>query len=70
MIDVSFKFNSLRYALAKGILKTSKETIDLIRNKKVPKGDVLEIARAAGTQAAKMTSNWIVFCHPIPLDRC
>ena len=68
MIDVSFKFNSLRYALAKGILKTSKETIDLIRNKKVPKGDVLEIARAAGTQAAKMTSNWIVFCHPIPLD--
>ena len=68
MIDVSFKSNSLRYAIAKGILKTSKETIDLIRRKKVPKGDVLEIARAAGTQAAKMTSDWIVFCHPIPLD--
>jgi len=68
MIDVSFKSNSLRYAMAKGTLKTTKKTINLIKNKKVPKGDVLEIARAAGTQAAKMTSDWIVFCHPIPLD--
>ena len=68
MIDVSFKSNSLRYAMAKGTLQTSRETINLIRTKKVPKGDVLEVARAAGTQAAKMTSDWIVFCHPIPLD--
>lgn len=68
MIDVSSKSNSLRYAMARGTLKTSKKTINLIKNRKVPKGDVLEIARAAGTQAAKMTSDWIVFCHPIPLD--
>jgi len=68
MIDVSFKSNSLRYAMAKGTLKTSKKIINLIKSKKVPKGDVLEIARAAGTQAAKMTSDLIVFCHPIPLD--
>ncbi len=68
MIDVSPKFNSLRYALAQGILSTSKKTIDCVKNKLVPKGDVLEVARAAGIQAAKQTSDWIVFCHPIPLD--
>jgi len=68
MIDVSFKSNSLRYAVAKGTLKTSKKTINLIKNRNVPKGDVLEVARAAGIQAAKRTSDWIVFCHPIPLD--
>jgi cyclic pyranopterin phosphate synthase len=39
-----------------------------VKAKTVPKGDVLEVARAAGIQAAKRTSEWIVFCHPIPLD--
>ena len=68
MIDVSFKSNSLRYALAQGTLTTSKKTINHVKKKSVPKGDVLEVARAAGIQAAKKTSDWIVFCHPIPLD--
>jgi molybdenum cofactor biosynthesis protein MoaC len=44
------------------------ETIDLVRNKKVPKGDVLQVARAAGIAAAKRTADWIVFCHNMPLD--
>jgi len=42
--------------------------MEIIRNKEVPKGDVGEIARSAGIQAAKRTSDWIVFCHSLPLD--
>lgn len=68
MIDVSPKFNTLRYAKAGGTLEASAETIERIKNKTVPKGDVLQVARAAGIAAAKRTSDWIVFCHPIPLD--
>jgi cyclic pyranopterin phosphate synthase len=68
MINISSKFNSLRHARAQGILTTSKKTLERVKAKTVPKGDVLEVARAAGIQAAKRTSEWIVFCHPIPLD--
>ncbi|GAB4328386.1 MAG: bifunctional molybdenum cofactor biosynthesis protein MoaC/MoaB [Calditrichia bacterium] len=68
MIDVSPKFNTLRYALAQGRLFASADTLSKIKNREVPKGDVLQVARAAGITAAKKTANWIVFCHPIPLD--
>lgn len=68
MIDVSSKFNTLRYARAEGYLKTNEEIIERIKNKTVPKGDVLEVARAAGIMAGKKTSDTIVFCHPIPID--
>lgn len=68
MIDVSSKFNTLRYAKAKGVIHTNLETIQRVKNHDVPKGNVLEVARSAGISAAKRTSDWIVFCHPIPLD--
>lgn len=68
MIDVSPKFKSLRYAMAEGYLHGATETFVKITNKTVPKGDVLEVARAAGMIAAKRCSEMIVFCHPIPLD--
>ena len=68
MIDVSPKFNTLRYAMAKGFLNVPEEVIKKVKEKSVPKGDVLEVARAAGISAAKRTSDWLVFCHPIPLD--
>jgi molybdenum cofactor biosynthesis protein MoaC len=68
VIDVSPKFNTLRYAMAKGYLKAPEAVINRVKEKSVPKGDVLEVARAAGISAAKRTSDWLVFCHPIPLD--
>jgi molybdenum cofactor biosynthesis protein MoaC len=68
MIDVSPKFNSLRYALAEGFLYGEKETLQRVFDKTVPKGDVTEVARAAGISAAKRCADWITFCHPIPLD--
>ena len=68
MIDVSPKFNSLRYALAEGFLYGKQATLKKVFDKTVPKGDVTEVARAAGIFAAKRCSDWITFCHPIPLD--
>ncbi|MCK6620579.1 MAG: bifunctional molybdenum cofactor biosynthesis protein MoaC/MoaB [Calditrichaceae bacterium] len=68
MIDVSPKFNTLRYAMAKGTLIAKAETIHRVIDRTVPKGDVLEVARAAGINAAKRCSDWMVFCHNLPLD--
>jgi cyclic pyranopterin phosphate synthase len=44
------------------------ETLELIRNKRFSKGDVLEVARLAGIMAAKRTGDLIPLCHPLPLD--
>lgn len=68
MIDISTKFNSLRYAKAEGYLYCNSDTLARVAAKTAPKGDVLEIARAGGISAAKRCSDIIVFCHPIPLD--
>jgi len=68
LIDVSGKGITLRYARAEGWLEGSAEVIDRVRQGTVPKGDVRATARAAGIAAAKRCSDWIVFCHPIPLD--
>lgn len=68
MIDVSPKFNTLRYACAEGKLTAKPETIDRVRNGKIPKGDVVQVARAAGIQAGKRTADWMVFCHTLPID--
>lgn len=68
MIDVSPKFNTLRYAKAEGFLHAKPEILLRVTEKTVPKGDVAEVARAAGITAAKRCGDWIVFCHPIPLD--
>jgi molybdenum cofactor biosynthesis protein MoaC len=68
MIDVSPKFSTLRYARAEGFLYGQPETLQKVADKTVPKGDVTEVARAAGISAAKRCADWITFCHPIPLD--
>jgi len=69
MIDISHKYNTLRNATAQAIVKLSKKgTIDAIRNNSVPKGNVLEIARAAGLLGIKQTANLIPDCHPLPIE--
>ncbi len=69
MIDVTHKFNTLRQAIARAIVKVSrKETIEAVKNKTVPKGDVLECARIAGLFAVKRTSDMIPDCHPMPVE--
>ncbi len=68
MIDVSHKFKTLRYAMARGRVDAAAATIARVKERTVPKGDVLSVARSAGIAAAKKTSDWIVFCHSMPLD--
>lgn len=68
MVDVSEKGITKRTAVVVGRVSTKKEVIQMIKNKKIPKGDVLESARLAGILAAKKTSDLIPLCHPIGID--
>jgi len=66
MIDVSEKLDTLREAIAQASLKARPETIEIVKMGNVPKGNVLEMARAAGVLAAKKTSELIPYCHQVP----
>ena len=68
MKDVSNKFESLRTAGAIARVWAKPETLSLVRENKVPKGNVIEIAKTAGILAAKRTSELIPLCHPVPID--
>jgi len=67
MVDISSKPEVYREATAKGQIKLKKETLKLIREGKIEKGDPLYAAKIAGVLAAKNTSSLIPLCHPIPL---
>ena len=68
MVDVSEKGTTAREARASGRVLVSPETIEAIRSGANPKGDPFEIARIAGIQAAKRTSELIPMCHQLPLS--
>jgi cyclic pyranopterin monophosphate synthase len=69
MVNITHKSNSLREAIASATVTVSKqETIDAVKNKTVPKGDVFEFSRAAGLLAIKKTSDVIPDCHPLPVE--
>jgi cyclic pyranopterin phosphate synthase len=68
MVDVGPKGVTARMARAAGRVTMAPETLALIRDCKLAKGDVLEVARLAGIMAAKRTSDLIPLCHPLPLD--
>jgi cyclic pyranopterin phosphate synthase len=67
MVDITAKPAVHREATAKGQLKLRKETIALIRQGKIEKGDPFQVAKVAGVLAAKQTSSIVPLCHPIPL---
>ena len=67
MVDVTAKPEVYREAKAKGAIKLKSETLRLIREGKVEKGDLFEVAKVAGILAAKNTSSLIPLCHPLPL---
>jgi cyclic pyranopterin phosphate synthase len=67
MVDVSAKPETAREARARAVVKMREETRALIRENRVAKGDVLQVARLAGIQAAKRTAELIPLCHPLRL---
>lgn len=69
MIDITHKSNTFRSAIAKAIVKVGKqETIDALLNNKVPKGNVFEMAKAAGLLGVKHTPSLLPDCHPLPIE--
>ena len=69
MVNITHKQNSLRQAIASATVTVSSQaTIDAIKNRLVPKGDVFEFSRAAGLLAVKKTSDVIPDCHPLPVE--
>lgn len=67
MVDVSDKVETERVAVAKGRVRMQPETLALIREGGVKKGDVLSVARLAGIMGAKKTPELIPLCHPLAL---
>ncbi|WP_317310827.1 cyclic pyranopterin monophosphate synthase MoaC [Clostridium thermobutyricum] len=70
MVDVTDKKETKRVAIATGKVNVSKETLELIKEGKIGKGDVLGVARVAGIMGMKRTSDLIPMCHPIMLNGC
>jgi cyclic pyranopterin monophosphate synthase len=68
MRDISGKQITLRTALGVGAVLCSRESIELIKNDQLPKGNLFDVARAAGFLAAKNTANLIPHCHPVAID--
>jgi cyclic pyranopterin phosphate synthase len=69
MVDVGSKDETHRVAKASGAIVMRRETLELLMQGSVKKGDVLGVARVAGIQAAKRTSELIPLCHPLALTR-
>ncbi|RKU26430.1 cyclic pyranopterin monophosphate synthase MoaC [Candidatus Poribacteria bacterium] len=67
MVNVGEKPETLRVAIARGQVIAKPETLQLIAEQRIKKGDVLEIARLAGIMAAKRTGELIPLCHPLAL---
>src|SRR5262249_55105301 len=68
MVDVTDKAVTLRTARASARICLSESTLALVRDRRLAKGDVLEVARLAGIIAAKRTGELIPLCHPLGLD--
>jgi len=69
MVDVAAKAETARVAVASGRILLAPETVQLLRDNAVPKGDVIAVARVAGIMAAKKTSELIPLCHPLPITK-
>jgi len=68
MLDITYKQITLRTATASGKVTCGPETVKMIREDRLPKGNLLDIAKAAGLLAAKKTDDLIPHCHPVAID--
>ncbi len=68
MVDVRHKTSTQRVAIVRGFVHLAPQTLTLLRQKALPKGDVLTTAKVAGIMAAKRTAEFIPLCHPLSLS--
>lgn len=69
MVDVGGKPDTMRTAVARGEVQLKPETVALVKQGLMKKGDVLSVAQIAGIMGAKKTSELIPLCHPIALNQ-
>ncbi|MCC7573235.1 MAG: cyclic pyranopterin monophosphate synthase MoaC [Candidatus Methanofastidiosum sp.] len=69
MVDITPKDLTVRTAVVEGEIKLKKDTIKLIKQNKITKGNVLTTAQIAGIQAVKKTPNIIPLCHQLPINK-
>ncbi len=69
MVDVGHKPDQVRTATAEGFIKLGEETLALIRDNQMKKGDVLTISEIAGIMGGKKTSELIPLCHPLAITK-
>ncbi|MDQ7817861.1 MAG: cyclic pyranopterin monophosphate synthase MoaC [Melioribacteraceae bacterium] len=69
MVDISEKRIQFRSACAEGFIHLQPETIRLVKENKMKKGDVISVAKIAGIQACKKTSELIPLCHPLQITK-
>src|SRR5438105_3304944 len=67
MVDVTSKDETVRVAKAEAFVEMAPSTVKLLRENGLPKGNAIEVARIAGVQAGKKTSELIPLCHPLAL---
>ena len=67
MVDVGAKSETKRTAIARAVVELNAHTLELLKAKALPKGDVLTVAQVAGIMAAKRTSELIPMCHPLAI---
>jgi len=67
MVDVTSKERTSREAVAEAFVRCAPATVALVRERRVPKGDVLAVARIAGIAGAKQTPQLVPLCHPVSL---
>ena len=69
MVDITHKSNTLRTAVAQAVVKVShQDTIEAIRDDRVPKGNVFAMSKAAGLLGVKKTPDLLPDCHPLPIE--
>ena len=69
MVDITQKITTLRTARAQAIVKvSSQDTVEAIKNNKVPKGNVFAMSKAAGLLGVKKTPELLPDCHPMPIE--
>lgn len=67
MVDVGEKDETRRMAVAEGVIRMERGTLEALEEGRTPKGDPLLVAQIAGIQGAKRTSDLVPLCHPLPL---
>lgn len=68
MVDVTSKSPTLRRAEARGTIRMSAHAFQLVKDRKLPKGDALTLCEVSGILAAKQTANLLPLCHPLPIE--